>query len=778
MAATLTPDKVFSMVSMPSPEFLRRDRFEPIANGKIWIGMTDKDPEDPANQIPVYAEQEDGSLVQVSQPISISVSGYPTYNGKESKFVTKSSASMKVKDSSGVQQWYWPNLFVYDPSQMWNVLTSNFGAEIVGTPLGNVQEQLNGYITPWNFIGKAPYASEHQAIQAMFDYAAANDKLVWAVGYTLHTNGILTAHDIKIIGGTWILSGNDPRFTNCELMGGRWEGRSLWLRNTTVRDCWMERCRMRHDSGDVVITGTRFNGPVAGSNVASIICQGSQPGAEDPDGTLIVDGCLFTGTLMGILHQGGHSNLHSAAFRNLTFLDIAGDAIELNVVNSDYEDGLVIENIHINNLNATLPASNWGIGIGIAGNGPYAWDAPDSQYANNFTIRNVLAVGVRQCIHVELGRNFTIENCRVNPDVNKSVGTGLTTAGVYIAGCKDFTIDGITGETVGSATIPANSLPLIDIRWGTVSDDVRKIPASRNYTLRNVNSEAGQVRMSCDAYPGFGTIPPQQNRITVENVKCDTFSPMGIATELILSNVECRIFDGWGDLSAGGHGASSGLTIDTRSILEMINVSAYDDNLTGGQIYNRCQYSNVTRIGGNVQAQNWTNIIGSMGAQLAPVARIYYPQITDHGGTAEFFPCGREFYIGDMVMVGTNPPVPYIVTASGAYFPTDDRAKVHAAAAGATKLVQFLTPNGTSTGSPWLYTTTLSPGTRINVPLAAGGVQTVTVVKSPYQTPPGNSGAPIVIDISPALTGAVAEGAKISMAQVIQTRPAIPANSP
>lgn len=789
MAATLTPDKVFSMVSMPSPEFLRRDRFEPIANGKIWIGMTDKDPEDPANQIPVYAEQEDGSLVQVSQPISISVSGYPTYNGKESKFVTKSAASMKVKDSSGVQQWYWPNLFVYDPAQMWNVLTSNFGAEIVGTPLGSVQEQLNGYITPWNFIGKAPYATEHQAIQAMFDYAEAKNKLIWAVGYTLNTNGILTAANIKIVGGTWKLAGNDPRFTNCELSGGRWEGRSIWTKNTTIRECWLEKCRVRHDGGDVRILDSRFNGEVAGSNVTSIVIQGAQPGQENPVGSIEVDGVVFTNGLNGILHQGGNADMVYGIYRNLGFFDMKGDAIELNVVNSTYNEGLVIENILINNINATLAGSNWGIGIGIAGKGPYAWDAPDNMYCHDFTIRNVHAIGVRQCVHVEVGRDFTIENCRLYPNVNKSVGTGLTTAGVYIAGSKRFTVDGITGEPVGSGSVADIDIPLIDIRWGTRADDVRFIPASRDFTLTNVNTKRGEVSLSCDAYPGVGSTPATPNRISVGDVKCYRFRAMGVATELNLSNVQAVEWDCTGDLSAGGvdGAASSGQTIATKSILTMVNCTAYDAKGIGGQSYRRCAYSHVSVVGGNVDANQRTTIIGRLGPMLGNVGKIFYPQIyptaTGHS-YYDYFPTGREFDVGDMVIIPTwdgdhnniTGTRYYIVTKAGAFIPNNDNNNIRAAAAGDRTLIQQKTPSGTSTGSPWVYSNQFSPGTRITIPGAgAGGADlNTTIIRSPYQEPPGDTSALIKMDIADPIVTAVPTGTRIRATFPLETLPPNP----
>ncbi|HDC8687892.1 TPA: phage tail protein, partial [Escherichia coli] len=75
------------VVSMPSQLFTLARQFKANANGKIYIGQIDTDPVDPANQIPVYLENEDGSYVQVAQPLIINAGGYPVYNGQIAKFV-------------------------------------------------------------------------------------------------------------------------------------------------------------------------------------------------------------------------------------------------------------------------------------------------------------------------------------------------------------------------------------------------------------------------------------------------------------------------------------------------------------------------------------------------------------------------------------------------------------------------------------------------------------------------------------------------------------------
>ncbi|WP_447214763.1 phage head-binding domain-containing protein [Citrobacter pasteurii] len=105
------------VVSMPSQLFTMPRSFKAVANGKIYIGKIDTDPVNPENQIPVYLENEDGSHVQVAQPIVINAGGYPVYNGQIAKFVTVQGHSMAVYDSYGAQQFYYPNVLKYDPDQ-------------------------------------------------------------------------------------------------------------------------------------------------------------------------------------------------------------------------------------------------------------------------------------------------------------------------------------------------------------------------------------------------------------------------------------------------------------------------------------------------------------------------------------------------------------------------------------------------------------------------------------------------------------------------------------
>ncbi|MFV4760111.1 phage head-binding domain-containing protein [Citrobacter freundii] len=132
------------VVSMPSQLFTMPRSFKAVANGKIYIGQIDTDPVNPANQIQVYLENEDGSHVQVAQPIVINAGGYPVYNGQIAKFVTVQGHSMAVYDAYGAQQFYYPNVLKYDPDQFKQQLAS--GADGLGDALVAVKQPYTGSV--------------------------------------------------------------------------------------------------------------------------------------------------------------------------------------------------------------------------------------------------------------------------------------------------------------------------------------------------------------------------------------------------------------------------------------------------------------------------------------------------------------------------------------------------------------------------------------------------------------------------------------------------------
>lgn len=79
----------------------------PVALGSMYFGQPDLDPEIPANQIQVRVKQEDGTLLNVSQPILLNAGGVPTYSGSPVILdIVEEEFSWKVLDQLGGQVYY------------------------------------------------------------------------------------------------------------------------------------------------------------------------------------------------------------------------------------------------------------------------------------------------------------------------------------------------------------------------------------------------------------------------------------------------------------------------------------------------------------------------------------------------------------------------------------------------------------------------------------------------------------------------------------------------
>ncbi|WP_145589137.1 phage head-binding domain-containing protein [Yersinia rochesterensis] len=189
------------VIGMPSQLFTMPRKFGAVFGGRIYIGLIDTDPTIPSNQIQVYLENEDGSLVPVAQPLLINAGGFPVYNGQIAKFVTVQGHSMAVYDALNVQQFYFPNVLKYDPDQFRQYLDSQggavtvdmlgepTGASLVGVqPQGNLNQAIN-WVTPEQFgaigDGTAHPLSERYATlaaaQAVYPHVTSlNQTIDWA----------------------------------------------------------------------------------------------------------------------------------------------------------------------------------------------------------------------------------------------------------------------------------------------------------------------------------------------------------------------------------------------------------------------------------------------------------------------------------------------------------------------------------------------------------------------------------------------------------------------
>ncbi|EAA7931798.1 phage tail protein [Salmonella enterica] len=140
------------VVSNPRPIFTESRSFKAVANGKIYIGQIDTDPVNPANQIPVYIENEDGSHVQIAQPLIINAAGKIVYNGQLVKIVTVQGHSMAIYDAHGSQVDYIANVLKYDPDQLKEQLSSPYGYQYIGGDLKSYGADITGNISCSDYL--------------------------------------------------------------------------------------------------------------------------------------------------------------------------------------------------------------------------------------------------------------------------------------------------------------------------------------------------------------------------------------------------------------------------------------------------------------------------------------------------------------------------------------------------------------------------------------------------------------------------------------------------
>ncbi|MAF43479.1 MAG: hypothetical protein CMI54_04820 [Parcubacteria group bacterium] len=103
-----------SIVYFPDPT-----KGRPVFNGQIFIGEPDLDPEIPANQKQATLRLEDGSLVNVGQPVLTGPGGTVSYNGSYAVLTTDGDFSLTVLNAQGSRVYYIPNNEnIFDASQI------------------------------------------------------------------------------------------------------------------------------------------------------------------------------------------------------------------------------------------------------------------------------------------------------------------------------------------------------------------------------------------------------------------------------------------------------------------------------------------------------------------------------------------------------------------------------------------------------------------------------------------------------------------------------------
>ncbi|MEF7251098.1 phage tailspike protein [Escherichia coli] len=418
------------LISMPSTPFSAPRAFKSVANGKIYIGNPDTDPVNPANQIPVYAVNENGSEVQVSQPIIINAGGFPVYNGQIMKFITKQNFSMAVYDAYGAQQFYWINVANMDPNSAYleavndvlAMLGSSDGAKLIGG-MSFLTAEMYSHLVEGMDWRKAIQAAIDQAHQ---NYLAGSGPTNILIGgefsVTLNPNSTLIPGEVAAGRGALCMR------SGVTLMGGgaiTLDGNFTGSASGAIITNWegaADNCKIQ----GITLNGSR--GTAAGTGITCI-------NIVDSDNVTIDNVKAFDSTSGGIYLRRANNAVYGCS--NSRILNC--------YVNNVGYIGIQCERPNVMTITGCTVTSCGDNGIDIFGNvtGETGQGVAEDVVVSNNTIRDV-SVGV----FVESCGNVAISSCRISGFSNSGVFFNRINTAAYncsVIGCT------ITGADITSS---------------------------------------------------------------------------------------------------------------------------------------------------------------------------------------------------------------------------------------------------------------------------------------------------------------------------------------
>ena len=157
-----------NIVDIPYSYFPDFNRGRPLFNASIYVGLVDTDPEIPANQKQVTVRQENGTEIEIAQPILTGSGGVPIYNGSPVTVLVDGSYSVKVLNSKGEQSYYSSDVTKGSPltvesiSGITNLQSSSVDNLILGIVIGGdtynheVGQVWSTGGTVWKINGTSP----------------------------------------------------------------------------------------------------------------------------------------------------------------------------------------------------------------------------------------------------------------------------------------------------------------------------------------------------------------------------------------------------------------------------------------------------------------------------------------------------------------------------------------------------------------------------------------------------------------------------------------------
>ena len=422
-------------------------------------------------------------------------------------------------------------------------------------------------------------------------------------------------------------------------------------------------------TGRVDISGVTFTSPNPSSRMRYAI-RVNTTGSQTITSMQVHD-TFMTGVEYGVIRSTSLTGVvQELNISDNQFYDMIGDPVEWNIGPADGPitiTGNTIDYIHTN-------ATNEGLGIGIAGNAPYAY--PPANPQQRILIANNNIRRVPQGVHCELCNQVKVVGNRIS-EVNSSYGTSVDNTGITIAGSFNVTIDDNTiTESVCSA---GNCIIASDGVSGTY------VPSTENLVITNnklLNTNASNLTgiLSVVGRPDTNTAVTEPSNVVIKgNVIINGYiQEIGVNNLTISDNVVTPPV------------GAIGLNIQYNGVLPSGPTTRYSLTIKNNQV--RDVLGNVkVSITGTADPYGFRNVNlfgGGNSFALTPMSSggvAVTPYTYSAGNTyvtnSTTFPLGPNFQVGDIVYSLGGPQI-WVVTGAGTNVPAGETFAIDVAASG------------------------------------------------------------------------------------------------